>query len=371
MQRNTRTIVALLLAIVPCASAILWGQQPVITPSGTIPILESYLEALRQQSGIPGMSAAVVKDGVVVWEKGYGFQNTATRLRATPDTPYLVGDVSQTLAAILLLQCVEQRRMDLDEPFEHFGLSAPTPNTTLRQLLSHAAPDGAKEPFAYSPDRYALLTPVMEWCAPQPYRKSVAHRILDRLAMKDSVPGTDLQNPDLELPEGLFDSEDLDRYRHVLERLAVPYKVDGRGRSEQRTDIPPSGINAAGGLVSTVRDLARLDSALDARLDDALGSGLLLLPETLGVAWSPTGGRNGTPSPMGLGWFVQTYRGQRVVWHFGYVPNAYSSLVLKLPERNLTFILLANSDGLSAPFQLQSGDVTRSLFATLFLRLAT
>jgi hypothetical protein len=68
---------------------------------------------------------------------------------------------------------------------------------------------------------------------------------------------------------------------------------------------------------------------------------------------------------------VQVYRGERVVWHFGNVPNAYSSLVLKLPARNVTFILLANSDDLSSPFQLAAGDVTRSVFATLFLRLTT
>ncbi len=44
---------------------------------------------------------------------------------------------------------------------------------------------------------------------------------------------------------------------------------------------------------------------------------------------------------------------------------------MKLPSRHLTFILFANSDGLSAPFQLDAGDVTRSLFATLFLRIYT
>ena len=49
--------------------------------------------------------------------------------------------------------------------------------------------------------------------------------------------------------------------------------------------------------------------------------------------------------------------------------EAYSSLMLKLPARRLTLILLANSDGLSAPFQLPQGDVTRSLFAMLFLRM--
>ena len=37
------------------------AQQPVVTPGGILPVLETYLESLRQQSGIPGMSAAVVQ----------------------------------------------------------------------------------------------------------------------------------------------------------------------------------------------------------------------------------------------------------------------------------------------------------------------
>ena len=62
-----------------------------------------------------------------VWEKGFGFQNVATRERATPDTPYLVGDMSGTLAAVLLLQCVEQRRLGLDDPFERTVCRRPNP----------------------------------------------------------------------------------------------------------------------------------------------------------------------------------------------------------------------------------------------------
>jgi CubicO group peptidase (beta-lactamase class C family) len=127
-------------------------------------------------------------------------------------------------------------------------------------------------------------------------------------------------------------------------------------------------ISATGGLVSTVRDLAQFDRALDAYA--TTDTSVLLLPETLAAAWSPAGERGGVTSPMGLGWFVQSYKGERIVWHFGYVLNGYSSLIVKVPARRLTFILLANGDGLSAPFQLQLGDVTRSLFATLFLRLA-
>lgn len=333
---------------------------PSLSPNG-IGVLESYLESLRQQAGIPGMSAAVVKDGEIAWEKGFGFQDVGSRIRATPATPYLVGDASQTLAAVLLLQCVEQRRLDLDSPLSTYGLSAPEPGATLRQLLSHATPNDATEPFAYSPERYSHLTELMEWCAPQPYRKSVAHRLLERLAMIDSVPGTDLQDPNLALPQDLFDQSDIDRYHDVLARIAVPYKVDSKGRAE-RTDVPVMTMTATGGLVSTVRDLAQFDAALD--------SSLLLLDDTRELSWTPATGRDGEPMPMGLGWFVQSYRGERVVWHFGYVPNAYSSLIVKLPSRHLTFILLANSDGLSAPFELAAGDITRSLFATVFLRLA-
>lgn len=325
--------------------------------SGLIPF-ESYLEALRVQAGIPGMSVALVQDGQIVWERGLGFQNQEGRVRATPDTPYPVADLSQTFAASLVLRCAEERRLNLDDPLRRYGASVPEPNATIRQVLSHTSAAGG-EAFHYDPVRFVQLTRVVEACIPQPYRKSVAVSLLERLAMKDTVPGRDLIDPNV-LPERLFASDVLDRYRRVLERLAIPYKVDKRGRLT-RMELTPEGIDAAGGLVSTVRDLARFDAALD--------SSLLLRPETVQTAWFNTYNSQNASLPMGLGWFVQNYRGEPVVWHFGLVPNAYSSLVIKLPARKLTLILLANSDGLSAPFQLDSGDVTRSLFATLFLRL--
>lgn len=365
-MRVWRRAAASCLAVIASAALLRAQQQQpsIFTSAGTIPVLESYLESLRQQAGIPGMSAALLRDGEIAWEKGFGYENVAARVRATPDTPYLVGDLTGTLAATLVLQCVEQRRLTLDDPIETYGLSAPEPSATLRQLLSHTPAGASREAFAYSPDRYAHVADLMEWCAPQPFRKSVAHRILNGLAMQDSVPGTDWKDPALSLPDGLFDSADIARYRAVLDRLAVPYKVSARTRADVTT-LPPAGISATGGLVSTVRDLAKFDKALDAG-----DEGGLLLTDTLVAAWTPATGFAGATSPMGLGWFVQYYKGERVVWHFGNVPNAYSSLVIKLPERHMTLILLANSDGLSSPFDLAQGDVTKSLFAALFLKLA-
>lgn len=367
MTRITRRLAGAVAMAVALAVVGVAGQQRAAQPSliappgGTLSLFEAYLDALRQQAGIPGMSGIVLRDGAVVWEKGFGYQDAGAHIAATPDTPYLVGDLSEAVASVLLLQCVEQRRFGLDDPFSTFGLTAPDPTATARQLLSHASNDPSTNGFLFSPARFDGLTPLMEWCAPQPYRKSVAHRILDRLAMTDSVPGTDLLNPDLQLPDGLFAQDDIDRYRGQLAKLAVPYKSNN-GHTD-RADVPLLPMTASTGLVSTVRDLSQFDKAID--------SHLLLLDDTLQMAWTPGITPSGAPMPTGLGWFVQYFRGEKVVWQFGYVPNAYSALWLKIPGRNLTLILLANSDGLSAPFNLAQGDVTRSVFATLFLRVAT
>jgi CubicO group peptidase (beta-lactamase class C family) len=236
----------------------------------------------------------------------------------------------------------------------------PEGDASLRQVLSHASassPNG----FKYDPARYALLTRAVEACEQQPYRRTLVRRIIDPLAMIDTVPGRDLQNASA-VPDGFFEPPVLQRYAATLARLAVPYKVDARRRAT-RTELAVDGVNAATGIVSTVRDLARLDLAWD---DESF-----LRPETVAAAWAPAHGPAGTWLPTGLGWFVQSYRGVPVVWQFGVTPNAYSALVVKVPSRRVTLILLANSDGLAKPSTLSAGDVTVSPFARLFLSIFT
>ena len=351
----TLALVALMLAA-PGSRLSLDAQQSQSVLSSSP--FEAYLEPLRVQAGIPGLSAVIVADGEVIWERGFGFANLESRIRATSDTPYPVADLSETIASVLLLQCVEGKRLELDTPVERFGVILPERGITMRHLLSHSSSVTPGETFRYEPERYARLTDMMEYCAPQPYRKSVSHRILEFLAMRDSVPGRDLQDPTV-VPPDLFDPAHLERYASVLERIAIPSRVDKRGRAT-RTELPVEGINAATGLVTTARDLARFDAALDT---------VLLLDDTRNASWTNAAGISQRMLPTGLGWFVQSFNGERVVWSFGLVPNAYSSLYLKIPSRRISVILLANSDGLSAPFQLQLGDVTRSIFANIFLKL--
>ena len=122
-------------------------------------------------------------------------------------------------------------------------------------------------------------------------------------------------------------------------------------------------LGAGNGLISTVFDFAKFDLALK--------QGLLLHDDTLAAAWQNPVNADGQPLPHGMGWFVQSYNGEPVVWQYGIDPAASSSLLITLPQRKVTLILLANSSGLSRPFLLAAGDVTVSPFAKLFLGLFT
>ena len=146
-------------------------------------------------------------------------------------------------------------------------------------------------------------------------------------------------------------------YADVLTRLAKPYRVTG-GKIVQSEETN-RGIGTANGVVTTVLDLAkfeRRDRPAQARLRRDAGTDVDERPHD-----------NGRPIPYGLGWFVQNIGGTRVVWHNGYLPDRYSALYVKVPEKRLTLIVLANSDALSASFQLAKGDVTRSPIARAFL----
>lgn len=320
-------------------------------------LFERYLEPLRVQAGIPGLSAAILLDGQVVWERGLGLREVEGSHPARPDTPYPIADLTQTVTATLLLKCAEHGGLQVDHPLGNWLPEAQWAGTTLRQIVTHGAPATLRG-FEYNPSRFALLAHPIEVCAGVPFRKLVARELLERLAMIDAVPGQDIATVPLELRQ-LFDEATLARYAATLQRMAVPYKVDKRARA-RRSELPPLGLDGAGGLIASVRDLAKFDAALDAHQ--------LLRPLTLADAWTPPP-QNGAPAPFGIGWFVQTYQNEQLVWHFGYLADAYSSLILKVPGRRLTLILLANSDGLSAPFSLHEGDITSSLFARTFLRV--
>jgi len=324
----------------------------------TLSLFERYLESFRVEAGIPGLSATILQNGVRIWERGLGRRDVESGAPALPETPYSIGGLSQTFGATLLLRkCVDQWGAQLDDPVSLRSATFPEPLTTLRQLLSHTVPGGAG--YAYSPSRFASLTEVIERCAQAPYAVVLSSEILDRFAMLDSSPDRILATAPTAADAERFDAGHLARYANVAANMATPYRITS-GRPQRNIDVTATRVNASDGIISTVQDLARFDAAL---LNNAL-----LAPATRDAAWTQSYA-NGEPLPTGLGWFVQNYHDEPIVWQFGMTRGGHSALIVKAPNRGLTFIVLANSDGLTAPFALESGNLTTSPFATLFLRL--
>jgi hypothetical protein len=125
------------------------------------------------------------------------------------------------------------------------------------------------------------------------------------------------------------------------------------GATASRSDYAPGSMSAADGVVTTAVDLARFHRRLD--------EGLIVSGDLM--RWENQTG------PAALGWFVQNYDGTTLAWRFGMVRDAYSSLVVKVPGRRLTLIMLANSDRLASSLSASQPDATQSAFVKIFLRI--
>jgi CubicO group peptidase (beta-lactamase class C family) len=339
------TIVALSLVL----GASLKGDDFVLDRFG------DYVESLRAQTFIPGLAAAVVDTNDIIWERGFGRQDVALSIATRPDTPFHLDGVTQIVSAAMVLRCVEEARLSLDDHVSQFRANSPDANATLGQLLAHVSESANGLVFNYRPDRLEPVWPAVRACGGGSFRKTLAN-LIEQFGMMDSVPGPDAAT--LVPPaEGIPTAAAAARYTRTLGRLARPYAIDGQGRASL-TEYTATTLTPGSGLISTVRDIARFDLALR--------HGAIVRLDTLTEAWLPpvSGGRR---LPHGYGWFVQSYNGAPVVWQFGGGENGSSSLVVTLPARGLTVVLLANSNSLAKPSTLAGGDLTVSPFGRLIL----
>jgi CubicO group peptidase (beta-lactamase class C family) len=147
------------------------------------------------------------------------------------------------------------------------------------------------------------------------------------------------------------------RFDTVVKTLAQPYALDREFKPAKINY--PQGFSTSAGLISTVLDMAKYDIAID--------QNKFLTKETQQLAFTPSLSTKGEALPYGLGWFTQNYKGTKLLWHYGYW-TGNSSFILKVPERNLTFIIMANSDNLSRPTDLGSGNALTSPVGMAFLK---
>jgi CubicO group peptidase (beta-lactamase class C family) len=265
----------------------------------------------------------------------------------TPDTVFHLASLTKPFASVVLLQLVESGQLTLDAPVEQFGITLRADGVIrVRHLLTHTSEGHPGDVFRYSGNRFAELDKVLSGVTGKSFAELVAERVLTPLGLTSTAP-----NP-YNRTACVAAGRDPDLF---LQRSAHGYAFDGKTPVEY-----PAHFVTAAGLVSTVGDVLRFSLGLD--------RGQLLQPATKELAFTPARSSRGKVLPYGLGWFVQNRRGVKLVWHYGW-DRANSSLIVKVPDRDVTFVLLANSEALSRKFDLgQDENVTRSPFAREFLK---
>ena len=383
------TFCASLSAAVPTQPA---AKDPIRT-------LTQEIEGLRKELKIPGLSVAVLQGQQVVFVHGFGYADMKNKIPATANTPYNIASCTKPFAAAVLMKLVEWGELDLDDemadilkdtvspsrddtirgyasacqrikemskdtsfPFAFLfqDYRCDTERITVRHHLTHTSQGKPGEAYQYNGSLYGLLSHVAEEVSGKSFAELLVENIIGPLEMTRTFPS-------------ISDSH----CGQVLAERAKYYRVGDRGNFVL-SEWPPKEIvkalkaggldsttrlNAGGGMISTVLDLAKFDIAMDRNL--------IVSEESKEAMFTPTISNRGQPLPYGLGWFVQEHEGVKIVWHYGWAPDAYSSLILKVPQEEVTLILLANSDGASAPFRLGAGNVLTSPFAIMFINLFT
>jgi len=355
---------ALLLILATCIGvSAKQGADHRSAPWAGIPAFIQRLDSLRRAGDIPGLSVAVVKNQAVVLALGLGYADVEQRIPATAETPYNIASVTKPLSAVVALRLVEEGVLDLDRPMADYtewaefcaefsrqpsifakGLRCQPPVHTLRHLLSHTATATPGNHFSYNPVLYSWASRPIAAAAGTPFSTLVERYIFAPAGMGRSAR-TYREQPVRE---------------DLAKALAPPHRVGTSGKIERAPAPPPQGDGAAGGVITTVLDLAKFDVALD--------QGVLISAASRAAMMTPTRSSDGETLPYGLGWFVQEYQGHTLVWHSGWWDDAYSALYLKIPTLDLTFIVLANSEGVWWDNPLDRAEVQRSKFAQAFLR---
>ena len=311
--------------------------------------LEARIDSLMRrfvQADGPGAAIGVVRDGRFVLRKAYGLADLEWQVPLTPDTVFRIASVTKPFTAMAVMILAERGLLDVEAPLETYlpGWSARGRRVTLRRLLDHTSgiwrhdngtlPDRTRrsnlplaetlamihagdfefepgERYVYNNSGYMLLGQVIETVTGLGFGEVLQREIFEPLGMTQT---------------GLLDPGTVTRKR------AHGYVRGRRGFHNARPDAFNWSF-AAGGLGSTLDDLARWEAGLRAHR--------LVRPQTFEAMLAPVRLNDGGDYPYGFGWGLATYEGHRVRHHTGGV-SGYACQLASFRDASLTTIVLSN-----------------------------
>ncbi|HYE58106.1 MAG TPA: serine hydrolase [Rhodothermales bacterium] len=352
-----------------CLIALLGGAAVLHAQSAALPAdFDAYVGRVMRAFDVPGLAIAVVRDGQVVLAKGYGVRRLGEAAPVDAHTRFGIASNTKAFTGTALGMLVEEGKLEWDAPVVRylpaFALSDPyvTSQLSVRDLLVHRSGLGLgagdllwwpastynrqeivhrlrflplatsfRSAYAYDNVLYSVAGLLIEAVTGKTWEQFVQDRLLTPLGMTDATP----------------------TYAFTANTATTHAPVEGR-----LTFVPPdtsANTNPAGGILASASDMAKW---MVVQLDSGrvrAGGPRLWQPRTTRALWSVvTPLSEIRPGPelaplranfrgYGLGFFLQDYRGEKLVSHTGGLPG-FVSKVAMLPDRKFGVAVLTNAE---------------------------
>lgn len=338
--------------------------------------LDAYVEAVRKQFDVPGIAVAIVKDGEVVLERGYGVRELGKPAKVDQDTLFAIASNTKAFTAAALNMLAEDGKLDMDDrvidhlPWFQMSDAYVTREMRIRDLLAHRSGLGLgagdllfwpttdysseevarrlrevplsgsfRGRYAYDNILFGVAQLVIEQASGMSYEKFLRTRIFQPLGMRDTRYNSDHLKPG--------------------DNVASGHAKANFKELQPAPRMTWANVAGAGGLYSSVHDMSkwmRTQLAGGVYTDAQGHQQQLFNADSQKRMWSLL-----TPIPVsepkvealkaakpnfygyGEGWFLSDYRGQKLVWHTGGWPGMVSRVTL-VPEQNLGVVVLTSQE---------------------------
>ena len=331
----------------------------------------------------PGAAVLVLRNGGVLFQRGYGVTDLHSQGKVDPRTNFRLASCTKQFTAMSIMLLVHDGKLRYDDhltavfpEFPEYGRTI-----TIRNLLNHTSglqdyedlmptPDPALpveqvqiqdagvfdllkrqtstkftpgSKWAYSNSGYVLLGLIVQKASGKTFPDFLHDRIFQPLNMSNTIAYVRGKN---DIPNRAFG--------HSLE-----------GKSWLQTDQSPTSATLGdGGVYSSLEDLAKWDQAL--RRNTLLSQREMqpmLTP--VKVSSGQVTGPDGSPAAYGFGWFLNPYRHHQRIWHYGETIG-FRTTIQRFVGDDLTIVILCNRADLNpSALALQIADLFLGRAATL------
>jgi CubicO group peptidase (beta-lactamase class C family) len=358
MKKNLFIFILLLAGIIPSQSQNIDFEK-----------LDNYFEKATKDWGIPGMSVGIVKEGEIVFSKGYGVLEVGIPEKPDGNTLYAIASNSKAFTTAIIAMLVQEGKLNWDDKVQkylpYFELYDPfvSRETTIKDLLCHRVGLGTfsgdviwyksdltseeiirrlkylpnkfnfRDGYGYSNVMYITAGEVIKTVTGKTWGQNVQERILNPVKM--------------------------DRTIYSLSKLtekgnfATPHAFKG----DKNIPIPYVNweeIGALGGIISSVNDMGKW--MIFNMNHGIIGKDTLLTASSRNIIWKMHNTYNvdlTKPNTnkthfrgYGLGWALEDFQGKIKVSHSGGY-DGMISLVTMIPDEKLGIVVLSN--GMNPP----------------------